>query len=271
MATEIALTAAMRSNLTSLQRTAANVDLTQGRLSTGKKVNSALDNPTNFFVAAAHTKKADDLNGRKDAMTEAIQAIKAADNGITGLKSLINAASGLVQSAYSATTTDASTLQTQYSSIITQITKLVSDTTYKGTNFLTNGSLSVAFNQDGTSTLTVSGFSADAASLGLTTGTTAADFSGTANLDAAASQITVALTTISTQASVLASNLSVIQGRLDYTKDIVNTEKAGADNLTLADMNEESANMLALQTRQNLGISSLSMASQAAQSVLKLF
>jgi len=271
MASDISLTAAMRSNLLSLQQTSENVSLTQGRLATGKKVNTALDNPTNFFVAAAHTKKAEDLTGRKDGMTEAIQSIKTADQGITGIKTLIEAASGLIQSAYSASVTDRSTLQTQYSTIMTQVTKMVSDSSYKGTNFLTNGSLSVAFNADGSSTLTVTGFSADRTSLGLTTGVAAGDFSTTTNLDAAASQVTVALSTLATNSSVLASNLSVIQGRLDYTNQIVNTEKAGADNLTLADMNQESANMLALQTRQNLGISSLSMASQAAQSILKLF
>ncbi|MGQ9687052.1 MAG: flagellin, partial [Thiobacillaceae bacterium] len=83
--------------------------------------------------------------------------------------------------------------------------------------------------------------------------------------------ITSAISTLQARASQLASNLSIINARLDFTKNMVNTLKEGADKLTLADTNEEGANMLALQTRQQLGVTSLSLASQAAQSVLRLF
>lgn len=269
MATDISLTAAMRSNLVSLQQTANNIESVQNRLATGKKVATALDNPTNYFIAADHTKRADDFTTRKDGMLEAIQAIKAADNGITGIKTLLQAASGLVESARSGTATDRSALATQFSTVLTQITTLVSDSKYKGTNFLTHGSLTVAFNADATASLTVQGFSSDASSLGVTIAT--ANFSLDTSLDAAASQITVALSTLATESSKLASNLAVVNTRLDFTKGLVNNEKAGADNLTLADMNEESANMLALQTRQNLGITSLNLASQANSSILRLF
>lgn len=277
MANDISLTASMRSNLSSLQQTSSLIDSTQNKLSTGKKVNSALDNATNFFVAAAHNKRAADLTGRKDAMGEAIQSIKQADASVSGIKSLLEAAGGLVNSSYSATATDRSALATQFSAIMTQIDKLVSDSSYKGTNFMQKNSLTVSFNETGTSTLTVVGFSADFSSLGLSamtnmtaTGTVSAS-SATTSLDAASSQITVAIQTLSTNSSVLASNLSIINSRLDFTNSVINVEKEGADKLTLADMNEESANMLALQTRQNLGITSLSLASQAAQSILRLF
>ncbi len=269
---EIALTASMRQNVVSLQLTESLINRTQDRLATGKRVNSALDNPTNFFVAARHTQRANDLVTRKDAMGEAVQSIKAADVGISGIKTLLESASGLVESARSATTADRSALGTQFSQILIKINDLIEDSSYKGVNYLQNGSLTVLFNEDGSNALTVTGFTANVGISGLGVVASGADISaGGSALDAASSQIQVALTTLTTQASILASNLSVINGRLDFTTNLVNVLKEGADKLTLADMNEESANMLALQTRQNLGVTSLSLASQAAQSVLRLF
>ncbi len=269
---EIALTASMRQNVVSLQLTESLINRTQDRLATGKRVNSALDNPTNFFVAARHTQRANDLVGRKDSMGEAVQTIKAADVGISGIKTLLESAKGLVESARSATTADRSALGTQFSQILLKINDVIEDANYKGVNYLQNGSLTVLFNEDGTNALTVTGFTANVGVSGLGVVASGVDISaGGAALDAAASQIQAALTTLTTQASILASNLSVISGRLDFTTNLVNVLKEGADKLTLADMNEESANMLALQTRQNLGVTSLSLASQAAQSVLRLF
>jgi flagellin len=267
---EIALTASMRQNVVSLQLTDSLVSRTQDRLSTGKKVNTALDSPTNFFVAARHTQRANDLQGRKDAMGEAIQTIKAADTGISGMKTLLEAARGLVESARSGTASDRSALGTQFSQILLKINDLVEDSEYKGTNYLENGSLTVLFNEDGTNVLTVTGFSAEVSSIGLVASGETISAGGTL-LDEAASQIQVALTTLTTQASILASNLSIVSARQDFTTNLTNVLKEGSDKLTLADMNEESANMLALQTRQNLGVTSLSLASQAAQSVLRLF
>jgi len=93
----------------------------------------------------------------------------------------------------------------------------------------------------------------------------------TAGVQSSATQLEGALTTLRTQSSSLSANLSVVTTRQDFTDSMINTLQTGADNLTLADMNKEGANMLMLQTRQQLGTTSLSMASQAAQSVLKLF
>jgi flagellin len=95
----ITLTSGMRQNLFSLQRTAKSMDLTQNRLSSGKKVNSALDDPIAFFAAQGHTQRSSDLAIRKDEMSEAIQTIKAADNGISAVLDLIASAKSLAQSA----------------------------------------------------------------------------------------------------------------------------------------------------------------------------
>ena len=123
---DISLTASMRQNVVSLQLTETLINRTQDRLATGKKVNTALDNPTNFFTAARHTQRASDLTGRKDAMGEAVQTIKSADAGITGIKSLLESAKGLVEAARGQTTADRSALGTQFSQIMLKINDLAS-------------------------------------------------------------------------------------------------------------------------------------------------
>jgi flagellin len=163
MAKEITLTAAMRANLVSLQNTEVLLNRTQERLATGKKVNSALDNPLNYFAAAGHTERANQLITRKDGMGEAIQTIKAANTGIEGIKSLLENLRGLVEAARSST--DTSVQQNQANEVVSQIIQLVQDSGYKGVNFL-NGtavSLDVLFNETGSNKLTLTGFQTIAA------------------------------------------------------------------------------------------------------------
>jgi len=268
---DVSLTAGMRSNLTSLQQTVNLINRTQERLTTGKKVNSALDDPTNYFVARDHMNRATDLASRKDGMSEAIQAVKAANAGIEGITSLIEAAKGLTQSARSANTASRSTLAAQYDTILSQIDKLASDSGYKGANLLAGDDLTVDFNEDGSNTLTVSGFDASTSSAGLNIAGATNSWVSSSDVDAAVSSLDTAMNALRSHSSTLAANLSVITIRQDFTSNMVNTLQTGADNLTLADMNEEGANMLMLQTRQSLGTTALSLASQAAQSVLRLF
>ena len=121
---DISLTSGMRSNLVSLQGTVDLLNRTQERLATGKRVNSPLDNATNYFVAKSHTDRASDLSVRKDGMGEAIQTVKAANEGITAITDLIASAKGIAQSALSAGTAEASTLAAQFNSILDQIDEL---------------------------------------------------------------------------------------------------------------------------------------------------
>lgn len=267
---DISLTAGMRNNLLSLQQTAKQLSSTQDRLSSGKKVNSALDNPTNFFAAASHMDRASDLNDRKDAMSEAVQTIKNADNGIKAITSLIQAAKGLASSASSTSdTVSRITYESQFLQITSQITTLASDSGYRGTNLLTNNTLSIEFApKAGDSNLKVAGFEASAAKLNVTSTT---NWATEGSATSALASMDSALTTLRTKSSTLASNLAVITTRQDFTDNVINTLQQGADGLTLADMNNEGANMLMLQTRQSLGTTALSLSSQAAQSVLRLF
>jgi flagellin len=274
--TDISLTSGMRSNLISLQSTADLVNRTQGRLSSGKKVNSALDNPTSYFTAQAYTNRAADLSSRKDGMGDAIQTVKAANAGITGITALLSAAKGIAQSALSSASTATRTaLSTQYNTIMSQIDSMATDSGYNGTNLLKAANLTVQFNEDGSSSLAVTGFSASHAGT-VVTATNATTWGGaTATEDAAIKadslKIDASLGNLRTQTQTMAANLSVITVRQDFTKGMIDTLTTGSDQLTLADMNEEGANMLMLQTRQQLGTSALSMSAQAAQSVLKLF
>jgi flagellin-like hook-associated protein FlgL len=266
---DISLTSGMRSNLVALQSTVELLNRTQERLSTGKKVNSALDNPVSFFAAQSHLQRASDLAARKDGMSEAIQVVKTANAGITAITTLIESAKGLATAARTAGTTEAATLATQFNTILDQIDDLSDDSGYKGVNLLDDADLTIEFNEDGSNTLVINGF--DGSTTGLSIADAAGAWATSANIDAAVTDLDDALTTLRANSSTLSSNLSIVEARQEFTTQMVNTLTTGADNLTLADMNEEGANMLMLQTRQALSTTALSLSAEAAQSVLRLF
>jgi hypothetical protein len=160
-----------------------------------------------------------------------------------------------------------STLQTQYNSTLSQITALTNDTGYAGTNLLNGNNLTTFFDASRTSSLVTSGGTFNAGGLGLTN----ANFQNSAAITTSITQTQNALTTIRNFGSTLANNLSVIQNRQTFMTSQINTLQTGSDALTNADQNTEGADLLALQTQQSLGITSLSLASNAQQAILKLF
>jgi flagellin-like hook-associated protein FlgL len=270
----ITLTSGMRQNLFSLQQTSRMMETTQNRLSTGKRVNSALDDPINFFAAQTHSQRASDLSIRKDEMSEAIQTIKAADNGIDAITSMIASAKSLAQSALSTSnTTERASLRSQFNVMKSQINQLRSDSGYKGTNLLDDThSIIVSFDESGDSILTVAGQDGTGGlEAAETAGDFAADWSTDANITADIALLDTARDNLRTSSKTLSNQLSTITTRQDFTSKMINTLEDGAANLVNADLNEEGANMLMLQTRQSLGTTSLSLASQAAQSVMRLF
>lgn len=375
---DIVLSAGVRQNLLSLQSTAELMATTQNRLATGKKVNSAMDNPSNFFTSQSLSHRAGDLNSLLDSIGQAQKTIEAADHGITAITKLVESAksiakqaqqtaepdatyalgitgtptvddalvnglsgtltvqvgSGAVQSIdLSALTTAAglqaelenltgvtatitgsnitigstssdtvtiggtdaialvgaaavtthsptvtvptqnavrANLQSQFNDILQQIDALARDASYNGVNLLGGDGLKVVFNEDGTSALNITGVDFDAAGLGLTPLTGDA-FQTNVSTEAVLTDINTALRTLRSQASDFGSKLSTVQIRQDFTKNLIRTLETGADNLVLADTNEEGANMLALQTRQQLSTTALSLSAQADQAVLRLF
>ena len=271
---DIVLTAGVRSNLLQLQKTSELITDTQTKLATGKRVNSALDNPINFFTAQGLSNRASDLGNLLNSMSTAFNTIQAANNGITSITKLVQSAQALVcQAQQTSDTTVRAGLATQFGEIMTQIDQLAGDSGFNGINLLDSSNsadLTVTLNETGSSSVTITAVdftSAPASAINNATN----NWAGTADITAACTDLTAALTTLRSQAQAFGSNLSTVQIRQDFTKAMINTLQTGADSLTLADSNEEGANLLALQTRQQLSTTALSLASQASQAVLRLF
>ena len=280
----ISLTASMRSNLLSLQNTQKLMDQTQERLSTGNKVNSAIDNPSSYYTAQALNNRASDLSALLDSMGQAIQTIKAADEGIKAITEFAEQAKAVAQSASDTSdTAERANYQAQFNAILGQINAVAKDSGYKGVNLLNGDSLTVKFSENDGSSLNITGETATTAGgLAVANATAwAAKADAVATAEEVVAQNTAignsikavetAISTLRSWSSKFGNNYSIVQSREAFTENLINVLTEGADKLTLADMNEESANMLALQTRQQLAINSLSLASQASQSVLKLF
>jgi flagellin-like hook-associated protein FlgL len=160
-------------------------------------------------------------------------------------------------------------LASEFDAIRTQIDQLASDAMFNGINLLQSDALKVIFNEDSTSSLSVSGVDFDAS--GLSISAAGHNFQTDKDLAISKSDLSTALTTLRDQASTFGTKMSIVETRQSFTKSLVGTLQNAAGKLTLADTNEEGANMLALQTRQQLSTVSLSMANQADQSVLRLF
>ena len=404
---DISLTASMRTNLLSLQNTQSLMDMTQERLSTGLKVNSAIDNAASYYTAQSLNNRANDLNALLDSMGQGIQTIQAANEGIEAITDFVEQAKAIANSArdvasktdikglqakfsdeddpanhktsdgttlsFTVTRTDGTALDAkltaaitavnealdgelkgktldeyvgavkdaieaggeefakivdikvddktgkitftakagynieatgagdlaglgkdpvagtptndvtstvavntdrqkyalQFNEILTQIDNLAKDAGYKGINLLQMNTLTVIFNEDRSSQIEVKG--TDASSVGLMLDEAVNNWQTNEDIETSIRQTEEAISSLRIMASDYGNYYSIVQNRQSFTKSLVNVLTEGADNLTLADMNEESANMLALQTRQQLAINSLSLASQAAQGVLQLF
>ncbi len=269
---DIVLSAGVRSNLLQLQQTSDLITQTQTRLATGKRVNSALDNPNNFFTAQGLDNRASDLSNLLDSQATAINTINAANNGISAITKLVQSAQSLASQAKQTTDTGTqATLASQFDSLLTQIGQLAGDSGFNGINLLGGNDLTVTLNETGTSTTTVAGVDYTNANTGLNIANSVNGWADSAAIDAASTDLTNALTTLRSESQTLGSSLSVVQIRSDFTKATINTLQTGSSDLTLADSNQEGANLLALQTRQQLSTTALSLAAQADQNVLKLF
>jgi flagellin len=404
----IVLSASVRQNLLSLQSTAELLSTTQNRLSTGKKVNTALDNPTNFFTAQGLNNRASDINNLLDGIGNGVQVLQAANTGITSLQKLVDTAKSIANqvlqaptgysvkaSATTAAPTGAgplgvagtaadltnagtnslqgktfvftpatgaattltisnvagaanvnsidafntalsaagigltaslasngsvtftstannasqtltlgttaaantvalsgtgtfalvgtgtptadpasqairSSLVSQYNNIITQITTTAQDSSFNGINLLNGDNLNLTFNETGKSTLNITGVTYNAAGLGLASLTAGTDFLDSSSANKVLTVLSTASSSLRTQASVLGSNLSIVQIRQDFSKNLINVLQTGSSNLTLADTNEEAANSQALSTRQSIAVSALALANTSQQSVLQL-
>ncbi len=269
---DISLSASARSNLLSLQSTEKLLGTTQGRLASGNKVNSALDGATAFFASQGFLNRANDLSGLKDGLGTALQTVKSASDAITSITSVITQLQGITNSALQTTdTTTRTTLAGQYNSLLSQINGLVTDSVFNGTNLLTSTgiTLQVFFNATNSTSLTITGVNVNATGLGVVTA--ANDFATSSDIQVAQSLLQTALTTLRTNSSSFGNNTTVINTRTAFTDNLINTLQQASDNLKLADVNQEGANLQALQARSSLGIVALGISGTQAQAILRLF
>ena len=148
---DIVLSSGVRANLLQLQQTSDLITQTQTRLATGKRVNSALDNPTNFFTAQSLNGRANDLNSLLDSIGIAQQTLQATNNGLTSITKLIQSAQATARQAQQTTdTTVRAALASQFDDVLTQIDQLAGDSGFNGKNLLAGDTLTVTFNSDGT-------------------------------------------------------------------------------------------------------------------------
>ncbi|WP_156402874.1 DUF1522 domain-containing protein, partial [Bradyrhizobium sp. Leaf396] len=185
----IVLSASVRQNLLSLQSTADLLATTQNRLSTGKSVNSALDNPTNFFTAQSLDNRASDINNLLDGIANGVQVLQAANTGLTSLQKLIDSAKSIANQAlqttvgYSTKSNVSTTISGATAADLRGTTSYASATA--SSNVLYNGTAGGTTAASGTTTLGASGTTTLGASIGTLTGAAATAGDGTTALTGA--------------------------------------------------------------------------------------
>ena len=211
-----------------------------------------------------------------DNLTTSAIVITGANVGGTQITGAASDTYSLAAGTVSTTSNVRQSLSNQFTDLKTQLDRLAADASFNGINLLAGDKLKLTFNETGSSSIEIQGKKADGTAFGAISVSTLTidgtyDFSDDSDLDNLATALSGALTSLRTQASQYGTSLTSVQNRQDFTKAMINTLQTGADNLVLADTNEEAANMLALQTRQQLSSTALSLASQADQQVLRLF
>ncbi|MCK1406521.1 DUF1522 domain-containing protein [Bradyrhizobium sp. 40] len=161
-------------------------------------------------------------------------------------------------------------LVSQYNNILNQIDTTSQDSSFNGVNLLNGDQLKLVFDETGKSSLNITGVTYNSKGLGLAALTVGVDFIDNAASNRVLTNLNAASSTLRSEASALGSNLSVVQVRQDFNKNLINVLQTGSSNLTLSDTNVEAANSQALSTRQSIAVSALSLANTSQQSVLQL-
>ena len=281
----ISLSAGIRDTLLTIQQTTRMSQQAERRLATGLRVGSASENPLAFFSAASLRDRAGDLANLQDRMQQATRTVRAASDGIEGMRKLFETAQGLANQALaeqSSTTRQA--LAQQFNDVLTQVDTLMRSSGYGGVNLLegqtlnvffdpqnTAASLSIRGNNGSAMTATNVGVSTVATNLWTNAAGTGGDTAGNVQIQNALTQLSTGIGNLRAEASRLGANNTIIQTRQEFTERMISTLRAGADDWTLADLNQEGATLTALNTRNQIAQTALALASQRDQSVLRLF
>ncbi len=299
----ISLSIGMRNAVYSMGSIQEQIDLSNKRLATGKKVNTALDNAGAYFRAQGLQKDSRDLGGLLDGMERGSKIIAKTAKAVDGMMKLIESVQALARQAVQIDETSGATarnaLRDQIAVLLTQFNALGRDATYDGKNILTTGTTAatnetINTNVSGGTTIVLTvqnvrlgvaggleaNFTLGNTGLTITTGTNSESFAGTTTWGLAAGTTLInnvigyatnILTGLQTAASNVATQASVIDIRKEFTKVSQRANNEFADYLTIADINEEGANLSALQTKQQLAVQALSLASRADQAILRVF
>jgi flagellin len=308
-AAAVALTMGMRNSLFALSDIESSITTVNKRLATGKKVNSALENPLNYFLARGFDRDRQDLANLLDQQNIALQTLQKTVKTLSSITTLLESAQALGRQARQSNDAQIrTTLGAQIGTLLQQVDELTEDAGFNGRNVLKENpdTLTIDFNTllgAGRTQLVVAGVSMRANSpdinlddntlgaggdIGVTftagtlpdphtyafsgTGTSwTPDVAGDARLDNFLVRVQRALDNVEARASNVSVNLTVVQVRVDYSKSWQRNLAEAGDSLVVADMNEEGANLSALQTRQQLAVTALGLANRADQSILRLF
>jgi flagellin len=306
----VSLTFGMRNSLNSLSDISSAIETSNKRLSTGKKVNSALDNANSYFASEGFKRDARDFGNVMSNMDNGMKLVDKSVKAIEGARKLIESATALARQAKNAGPTDPArdTYGNQAKELVTQAQRMFIDAGFNGKNLLQadnaapvaadnlviQTNLKTVVAEQTSVTLTAGDYRAAAATgiygVALVAGThgiaatasagadqaetfayTAAAWNTDTVVDAFIAAATVATNNLASRGAVLATAATTLQVRNDFTKDTMRILNAASDNLTLADMNEEGANLTTLQTRQQMAVTSMSLAGRADQAILRLF
>jgi flagellin-like hook-associated protein FlgL len=236
-----------------------------GQVSTLNALNTAL--AANNLQATISTTGQINIVTSNNAASSTIGAITGTSTASGQAFASLTAPAPIADATSQATRTS---LVQQYNNVLQQINTTSQDSSFNGVNLLNGDTLKLVFNETGRSTLNITGVTFNTAGLGLSTLASGTDFLDNSSANTVLSQLSAASTTLRGEASALGSNLSIVEIRQDFNKNLINVLQTGASNLTLADPNEEAANSQALSTRQSIAVSALALANQSQQSVLQL-
>ncbi|MBF0679262.1 MAG: hypothetical protein IR164_10020 [Devosia sp.] len=265
------LSSSARTGLSVLRSVADQMEVTQKRLATGKAVNSPIDNVSKFFTAASMDSRASTLDALMDNISSAHTSVKAASEGVKGIQGLIKVARGLATEALGADATKRTALMGQFNTLRTEMAQLADDAGINGTNLLKGNSITVLLNEDGTSKTTIAG-----TNITDTLVAEAEDWGDAVAADAIAAigdsiaDLDTAEDTLKAAATAFSSSLATINTRKDFNTALSNLLKTGSNDLTAADMDQEAANLMALQTRQQMAATALSIMQSSESTALRL-
>lgn len=260
--------------LQNLNATQNQLQTTQNRISTGLKVGSAKDDGATFAIAQSQRATVSSLNAVKDSLSRASSVIDVASSAGTSISDMLTQLKekALAASDTSLDTTSRAALKNDFESIRDQITKTLTNSSFNGINLLDGSktSISALANADGTSTLTIAGQNMSLGGSIVTLGT-ASSFSTASSASALLTTIDTSINNVSAALAKLGTSSKAVTNHADFVGKLQDSITAGIGNLVDADLAKESANLQALQTKQQLGIQALSIANQSSSTVLSLF